>query len=495
MTWSPPFRCAALLPLALAVGAAVSAPAAIPVTTPAPLVRLEPKPVASAASAANREPSASAAAATVAASGVWAEVEAGGRRVRVRSGRRTIGVRPTFPSADLVLAVEDGGRWREMALVDETPEAEISDVTLAATAAGVRVDYTVVGEDGSAQRRSAEWRPEAVAPAAGEWRRLPDFPAAPGMAGVLAGEHGGVLVAAGGANFPEWMPWDGGTKRYYAEIVALAPGATAWTAAGALPAPRGYAAVVSLPQGVLVAGGENADTVFQDTLWLRAAGGSVRAEAGPVLPEPVTSATAVRCGDHVYLAGGYMPGAVRTSRANFWRLDPARPERGWETLPAWPGPARGMATIATLEGAVYLCSGLEVTTGPDGKARTNYLRDAYRYTPGAGWERLPDLPWSVIAAPSPAPTAGSGATGRIFVLGGVDGRQVGKAPRDSRVPEDILVYEPARRRWTLWPQAWPEPVVTTPAFAAGGRWHFVSGEIMAGVRTTRAWTWRPPETP
>ena len=489
MTWSPPIRPAALLPLALAVGAAASASTPHPVNPSAPLVRLEPKPApaspaVTAARGAGVPPSA----------GVWAEVEAAGRRVRVRSGRRTAGVRPAFPGADLVVAVNEGGGWRDVALVDETPESVIGDVAVTATAACVRVDYTVRDEDGGGRRRSAEWRAEAAGPAAGEWRRLLDFPLAPGMAGVLAGEHGGALVAAGGANFPERMPWDGGTKRYHAEIVAWAPGAAAWTAAGTLPAPRGYAAVVSLPQGVLVAGGENADTVFQDSLWLRAAGGRVSTAAGPALPEPVTSATAVRCGDHVYLAGGYAPGAVRTSRANFWRLDPARPERGWETLPAWPGPARGMATIAALDGAVYLCSGLEVTTGPDGKARTNYLRDAYRYTPGGGWERLPDLPWSVIAAPSPAPTAGSGPEGRIFVLGGVDGRQVGKAPRDSRVPEDILVYEPARRRWSLWPQAWPEPVVTTPAFAAGGRWHFISGEIMAGVRTTRAWTWRPPET-
>ncbi len=108
MIWSPPIRRAALLPLALAVGAAASASTPHPVNPSAPLARLEPKPaptspVVPAARGSEERP----------AAGIWAEVEAGGRRVRVRSGRRTIGVRPAFPSADLVVAVNEGGGWRD----------------------------------------------------------------------------------------------------------------------------------------------------------------------------------------------------------------------------------------------------------------------------------------------------------------------------------------------------------------------------------------------
>src|SRR5690606_41512890 len=33
-----------------------------------------------------------------------------------------------------------------------------------------------------------------------------------GYAGMLGGGHNGVLLAAGGANFPEGLPWEGGKK-------------------------------------------------------------------------------------------------------------------------------------------------------------------------------------------------------------------------------------------------------------------------------------------
>jgi len=50
---------------------------------------------------------------------------------------------------------------------------------------------------------------------ASDWTQRPAYPLAPGMAGIIAGAHGGVLIAAGGANFPDKMPWDGGKKIYY----------------------------------------------------------------------------------------------------------------------------------------------------------------------------------------------------------------------------------------------------------------------------------------
>jgi len=66
---------------------------------------------------------------------------------------------------------------------------------------------------------------------AADWTRQPSYPLAPGMAGIIAGTHGGVLIAAGGANFPDKMPWDGGKKIYYDEIFGLKPGETAWRSA------------------------------------------------------------------------------------------------------------------------------------------------------------------------------------------------------------------------------------------------------------------------
>jgi hypothetical protein len=60
---------------------------------------------------------------------------------------------------------------------------------------------------------------------------------------------------------------------------------------------------------------------------------------------------------------------------------------------------------------------------------------------------LPDLPWSTLAAPSPASVTEEPQ--RVFVLGGVDGRQAGKLSRDTRLPDDILYFDVGLHVWCL----------------------------------------------
>ncbi len=342
----------------------------------------------------------------------------------------------------------------------------------------------------SAAEHSPASSAPASAPAAPGWTRHADFPLPPGMAGILAGTHAGAVLAAGGANFPDKMPWDGGKKHYYDEIFVLPAGARAWQAAGRLPEKRGYAAMVSLPAGVLAIGGESADAPTAEVWWLRVLDGKVTVTPAPSLPEPRTCAAAVVSGGKIYVAGGYAPGPLRASTADFLVFDPARAAEGWRRLPTWPGPTRGQAVMAALDDAVYLISGLEMQAGADGKPAPRYLADAYRFRQGA-WEKLPDPPWSAIAAPSPAPVTASPAGGLIHVLGGVDSRRVGKVPRDTRVPDHRLDFDVARHTWIERTDRWPASVVTAPAFQLGSAWWIVSGEIMAGVRTPQVWSWSP----
>lgn len=358
-------------------------------------------------------------------------------------------------------------------------------LTMAATAGP-----GLAGDDSVPPPSSSMQTPTTLSATQSGWRQLPPYPRELGVAGILAGQHGGVLIAAGGANFPDCPPWEGGKKIYYDDIHVLLPGAKEWIAAGRLPAPRGYSAVVSVPYGVLVIGGENAEQVFADSFLLRWDGLKVVIAPAPALRSPLTGSVAAVLAGKVYLAGGYRPGAPRTSTDNFWRLDLAAMAAGWQPLPTWPGPTRAQAVMAVVANSVYLISGLEMQAGVDGKPQPTYLTDAYRYGPEGAWEKLPEMPWSAIAAPSPAPATTD--PGRIFVLGGVDGRQVGKLPRGARLPDRILCFDVTERAWKVAPGRWPDPVVTVPAVQWGGEWAVVSGEIMAGVRTRNAWIWRIP---
>ena len=81
------------------------------------------------------------------------------------------------------------------------------------------------------------------------------------------------------------------------------------------------------------------------------------------------------------------------------------------------------------------------------------------------------------------------------MLGGVDGRQAGKLPRTTPLPEDILCFDVERHLWRLWPEPWPTPVVCASAISIGEEWVIPSGETMPGRRTTDVWAWRIVEGP
>jgi len=102
-----------------------------------------------------------------------------------------------------------------------------------------------------------------------QWAKLSPMVAAPGetaqegIAGSFAGYSNGVLLAAGGANFPgAWKQFNAGqlfahkglSKTWRADIYAEIKGT--WRVVGKLPAPMGYGSYVQLDDGVLVIGGE-----------------------------------------------------------------------------------------------------------------------------------------------------------------------------------------------------------------------------------------------
>jgi N-acetylneuraminate epimerase len=118
--------------------------------------------------------------------------------------------------------------------------------------------------------RTDEVKSVTISSAGAEWKELARLPAPAsatvqeGVAGGFAGQVGGTVLVAGGANFPgaranseaaKWYAHEGLTKTWRDEIYALADGK--WSQAGTLPEPLGYGASFSLPDGVLIVGGED----------------------------------------------------------------------------------------------------------------------------------------------------------------------------------------------------------------------------------------------
>ena len=96
-----------------------------------------------------------------------------------------------------------------------------------------------------------------------------------GLAGAFGGYAQGVTLVAGGVNFPgaranadagRWYAHQGLSKIWHDAIYALQDGT--WQPAGHLPEGLAYGASLSLPEGLVILGGERADLSASDRIHL-----------------------------------------------------------------------------------------------------------------------------------------------------------------------------------------------------------------------------------
>ena len=314
-----------------------------------------------------------------------------------------------------------------------------------------------------------------------DFGELPALPNPVGVAGAFAGVVDGQLVVAGGANFPDQPPWEGGRKVWHDRVYALSSPDAQWSEAGTLPGPLAYGVSVPTENGLLLIGGSD-DRQHHAEVW-ELSGPPEQPVFTPLppLPIPLANACGARLGDMVYVAGGTTkPDAVETLR-RFWALEIGTREATWRELEAWPGPGRILAVAAAQSGAFYLFSGTDLEAGTDGAAKRRYLKDAYCYRPGEGWRRIADLPWPTVAAPSPAPAVGQS---HCLILGGDDGSQIGRADPQQHTGfrRSLLAYHTITDTWAEL-GALPSGPVTAPAVHWDDRWLVASGEVRPGVRS------------
>jgi len=333
------------------------------------------------------------------------------------------------------------------------------------------------------------------------WARLADLPDSVGVAGCFAGVCGdgdGVLVVAGGANFPDRPPWEAGVKAWHDTTWVLADPRDRWQAATPLPKPLGYGVSASFARRVWCVGGGDAARNVASTValgWDASAGQLVvDRDALPALPKPLANAAGVLVGSRLFIAGGQETPDATTALATFWSIDLANPADGWREHAPWPGPPRILPVLGAVDGRIHLVSGAELVVADAGPPTVTrrYLRDAYRFDPETeAWTILSPAPAPLIAAAGPAIPLG---TTQLAFLPGDDGeffeRRMELAGRHPGFPRRMYLYDTAADTWlaggeipaTIDGLATATPV-TTPTVAWRGRTVIPSGEIKPGVRT------------
>ncbi len=246
-----------------------------------------------------------------------------------------------------------------------------------------------------AQKRqgySMQWKIAARLPAtSGQLKAL-------GFAGLVAGVHQNVLIVAGGANFPDGMPWQGGKKKYYDDVYVYRKKGEKIELIKRtfkLGSSNAYAACCSSSQGIVLLGGENENGISNKVFLLQwdQSGSSVMVKNLPDLPLALTNASATIHESIVFIAGGETTTGVSDQ---FYCLDLSN-SHGWQQLPSLPKPV-SHAVLVTSSSAgrpcIYLMGGRRKNTN----GISDLYSGVYEFDINKNqWKEKKSLPYSLSA--------------------------------------------------------------------------------------------------
>ncbi len=328
-----------------------------------------------------------------------------------------------------------------------------------------------------------------------------------GFAGATAGYHNTHLIVAGGANFPDKMPWEGGKKKYTANIVVfkkLPNNLQLIAKRFSLSSPLAYAASCTTPIGVFYGGGENEQGIQSRVALLQwnTQQSSLTIQSLPDLPIAITNASAVCLQQIVYVAGGEMASGVSDK---LFSLDLSRIESGWKELPSLPNPVSHAVLIAATihkQTSLFICGGRMKT--PTGISQL--YKEVYQF-------QISSSKWILASSLPTTLSAGIGfflPPNKLVLIGGDRGtlfhqtelwlNAIQQEKNDSvkqkilqqkntlqqthpGFSKEVLIAEYPALAWKVGNTLpFPAPVTTSLVPISGG-YLIPSGEIRPGVRT------------
>jgi len=327
-----------------------------------------------------------------------------------------------------------------------------------------------------------------------------------GLAGAISGIHNDALIVAGGTNFPDKMPWLGGSKKSYDNAIVypninskktLTPSVVSYK----LPFKLAYAANCNTKEGIVVAGGENELGLSKKVLLLKWKQQEeiLGIEYLPDLPFGVTNASLTVVRNILYISGGEVASGARDE---FLSLDLKDPAQGWKTLSNLPLATSHAVLLGDEKtGQVYLIGGR--CKKVDQVSEIYNAFHAYDIKKNF-WKEMPTLPFPLSAA------SGIINGDDILIFSGDEGETFNKAEkliiameqeRDAQKKEvlnkkkievqsshpgfsrKVLKYNLFGKTWTSLKNEMPYGTVTVNANLFNDNVFIAGGEIKAGVRT------------
>ena len=334
-----------------------------------------------------------------------------------------------------------------------------------------------------------------------------------GFAGAINGVSNNVLIVAGGANFPNGLPWEGGKKYYSNEIFVLEKEGKdfVWnkTVKSTLREAIAYCGSTSTEKGIVYAGGENENGISDKAFIIKwnAAKNEIETRPLPNLPVALSNIALTHTGDIVYAAGG---DEERQSSNSFFSLDLNKKNHPWESLPDLPI-ALANATLISQAGRagenIFLIGGRTKTAS----GISDLHNTTFAYDPAKkAWKKCADISDGKNTSNLSAAAGVAIDKNYILMVGGDNGKTFHKIETyisqiaKSNSPEEkekltkeknglsihhngfykgLLLYDTKRNKWTNIGD-YPFPAqVTTNAVKWGNEIVISNGEIKPGVRT------------
>lgn len=320
---------------------------------------------------------------------------------------------------------------------------------------------------------------------------FPELPDKIGFAAMYAGTIDHAVIVAGGANFLDEMPWDGGIKSWSDAIFVYNPEVGKWKKQiQKLPLKLAYGVSVSHENGIIMVGGstegnKNTNNVFLLTL----REGTVNIKQLTSMPIALANMSGNLVGDYIFIAGGSESDTGLPTK-NFLAYHVK--EDKWEVLENFPGPSRINAVSATFKEKFYIFTGIHITSGTEGNQR-QILTDAFCFSPiinagklnGGIWEKLAEMPRGMAAGPSPAPVINKS---HIVLFGGLDqqtAQHVDPKTHPGFLP-DVLKYNVEEDIWEISGKLSQKEVrLTVPTVIYNEQCLLINGEIGPGERTNQ----------
>lgn len=321
-----------------------------------------------------------------------------------------------------------------------------------------------------------------------------DFPELPdkiGFAAMYAGTINEAVIAAGGANFLDKMPWEGGAKSFSDAIYVFKPEVGEWKKqTQKLPHKMAYGVSVSYCAGMILAGGcREGNKNIKEVFLLTEKDGVVSIKQLAAMPVALANMCGDLVGDYLFIAGGSEDAAGLPTQ-NFLAYD-IKGDR-WQVLENIPGPARINAVSASSAGIFYLFTGIQISSTSEGIQR-KALTDAYSFFPkylggklvGGTWKKLAEMPRGMAAGPSPAPVINGK---HIVLFGGLDQKTAQYADPKTHpgfLP-DVFQYNLSSNIWEPSGRLPKQEVrLTVPTVIYEGQCLLINGEIGPGARTNK----------